>query len=428
MRENFGPGNVYAVLDTLGMHTIRKWAIVALLSAGMIIAYVDRANLSVALTVADFKAFFHLNDADRGLLNSVFFWTYALLQIPAGWVVDRFGVKRPYAVGFLIWCAISAVTGMVHTFWMLVAARLILGVGEAIVSPASLRWIGLHCHEKERGLAIGIYMAGTKIGPAVGAPLTAMLITALDWRAMFVVLGVGGLVWLLFWMWLVEDDRGASEARASEPPTSVLPLFRTRLLWGILIGTFCYNFFVYFCMTWLPAYLVERRGLSLNSMGIYTMMSFGGMALMAALAGWAADEAIRRGRDAVNTRKAFTVAGLVLASTEVIGAHAASLEVALFFAIFSLVGLGVATANYWALTQSLVPRAALGRIAGIQNCASNLSGIAAALATGWLKQATDSYEAPMRVVWLLLVVGVASYVFLVRREYAVRVQTLSGTT
>lgn len=409
-------------------HMIRKWSTVALLSVGMIIAYVDRTNLSVALTVTEFKSFFSLNDADRGLLNSVFFWTYALLQIPAGWVVDRFGVRRPYAIGFLVWCLVSAATGFAQTFWMLVAARLLLGVGEAVVSPASLRWIGLHCHEKERGLAIGLYMAGTKIGPAVGAPLTALLITALDWRAMFVVLGLGGLVWLVFWWRLVEDDRVASRTSASGPPVSMLPLFRTPLLWGVLIGTFCYNFFVYFCMTWLPAYLVERRGLSLNSMGFYTMMSFGGMAVMAALAGWAADAVIRRGRDAVNVRKAFTVAGLVLASTEVAGAHAASREVALFFAIFSLVGLGLATANYWALTQSLVPRAALGRIAGVQNCAANLSGIAAALVTGWLKQATGSYEAPMRLVWLLLVVGVASYVFLVRRKYAPAAQTLSGTT
>ncbi len=407
---------------------VRKWATVALLSVGMIIAYVDRANLSVALTVPDFKSFFILNDTDRGLLNSVFFWTYALLQIPAGWVVDHFGVRRPYAIGFLLWCLVSAATGMAQTFWMLVAARLVLGVGEAIVSPASLRWIGLHCHEKERGLAIGIYMAGTKIGPALGAPLTAMLITALDWRAMFVVLGLGGLAWLGVWLWLVEDDHAETKAVASERRASVLPLFRTPLLWGILVGTFCCNFFVFFCMTWLPAYLVERRGLSLSSMGLYTMMSFGGMAVMAALAGWAADVVIRKGRDAVNVRKAFTIAGLALASTEVIGAHAASREVALFFAIFSLVGLGLATANYWALTQSLVPRATLGRIAGVQNCASNLSGIAAALATGWLKQTTGSCEAPMRVVWLLLVVGVACYVFVVRRKYAVAVQTLSGTT
>ena len=89
----------------------------------MIIAYVDRANLSVALTVADFKSYFRLTDADRGLLNSVFFWTYALRQIPAGWVVDRFGVRRPYAIGFLAWCLVSAATGMARLWVRLLVMR-----------------------------------------------------------------------------------------------------------------------------------------------------------------------------------------------------------------------------------------------------------------------------------------------------------------
>jgi MFS family permease len=86
----------------------------------------------------------------------------------------------------------------------------------------------------------------------------------------------------------------------------------------------------------------------------------------------------------------------------------------MFFAVFSLVGLGLATANYWALTQTLAPGAALGRIAGLQNCASNLSGIAASLLTGWLKQASGNYEAPMQFMWVVLVAGVAAYTFMVR--------------
>jgi MFS transporter, ACS family, D-galactonate transporter len=94
----------------------RKWFTVALLALGMAVAYIDRSKLSVALAVPDFKFFFGLNDADRGTLNSVFFWTYALLQVPAGWGVDRYGVKRPYAIAFLSWCLISAATGLAQSF------------------------------------------------------------------------------------------------------------------------------------------------------------------------------------------------------------------------------------------------------------------------------------------------------------------------
>src|ERR1051326_706825 len=123
------------------------------------------------------------------------------------------------------------------------------------------------------------------------------------------------------------------------------------VIWGTIVGTFCYMYFVYFCMTWMPAYFVERRHLSLGDMGLYTFFSFGGMAAVSALGGWAADALIARGRDAVSVRKAFTIAGFLIASTEVIGALSGSVSVALFFAVFSLSGLGLATANYWAKTQ-----------------------------------------------------------------------------
>jgi nitrate/nitrite transporter NarK len=142
------------------------------------------------------------------------------------------------------------------------------------------------------------------------------------------------------------------------------------------------------------------------------------MAAVATLAGWAADVLISRGADPVRTRKLFTIAGLMVASTELIGAFSSSNNVALGFAIVSLSGLGLATANYWALTQTLMPGAAIGRIAGIQNCAANLSGIVAPLATGWLKDSTGSYAAPMYAVGFLLLAGVLAYIFMVQARYA----------
>jgi nitrate/nitrite transporter NarK len=190
------------------------------------------------------------------------------------------------------------------------------------------------------------------------------------------------------------------------------------LIWGIVLGTFSYNYFAYFCMTWMPVYFVERRNLSLQSMGLYTMASFLGMALVATAAGWAADRIIERGADPVTVRKAFSIVGLISGSTQILGAYADSQNTALFFAVFSLSGLGLMTANYWALTQSLIPGMAVGRIVGIQNCAANLPGIVAPLLTGWLKQKTGSYDAPMQAIVLFLAAGLLSYIFLVRRQYA----------
>jgi MFS family permease len=402
--------------------TSRLWTIIGLLSLGMIIAYVDRTNFSVALASKDFKALFGLTDVDRGTLNSAFFWSYAFLQIPAGWLVDRYGVKFPYAWSFLAWSLVSAGTSLATSVSQLFALRFLLGVGESVVTPASMRWIRFHFSEKQRGLAIGLYMTGTKIGPAVGAWIASKLILAHGWKPMFAWLGLGSLLWLIPWLTLVKDDDRQIEqaAQPAGPKTGVS--FGRRLanpvIWGTIIGTFCYMYFVYFCMTWMPAYFVEARHLSLDSMGLYQLFSFGGMATVAAVGGWLADRKIARGGDPVAVRKAFTIAGFVIASTEVFGALSDSVPVALFFAVFSLSGLGLATANFWALTQTLIPGGAIGRIVGIQNCAANLPGIVAPILTGWLKQKTGSYDAPMQAIWFFLLLGIASYVFLVREKYA----------
>src|SRR5258707_13479997 len=172
---------------------MRRWSRVCLLSLGVIIAYVDRTNLSVSLADATFKKFFQLDDRQRGLLNSVFFWSYALLQIPAGFFVDRLGVKYPLAIAFGLWCGVSALTGATQVIWQLIALRLLLGVFESVVTPGAVRWIGCHIEESRRGLAMGIYMAGTKFGSAVGAKLATKLLGLYGWRQMIVILGVGGV-------------------------------------------------------------------------------------------------------------------------------------------------------------------------------------------------------------------------------------------
>ena len=388
-----------------------------LLGLGMVIAYVDRANLSVALTVPAFRDFFHLDDSDRGLLNSAFFWSYAALQIPAGWIVDRYGAKLPYTIGFVFWSLMSAATGLAQNNWQLAASRLWLGAGEAVNTPASLRWIRCNCREEERGLATGLYFSGTKIGTALGIPMAAILVGRFGWRWMFAILGLGGLAWVIAWIAFANRDEGQRQTPAPvvEPAGSGLAaLLKTRTSWGILLGTFAYNYFIYFSLTWLPAYLVEYRKLSLHAMSVFSLFGFGGIAVVATGAGWLADLTIRRGGNPVRVRRVFTILGLSVASTEILGALSHSQFVALFFAAFSMAGLGLATANYWALTQTIVPARMIGRYVGVQNMASNCSGVVAPIVTGWLIQATGDYRAAMGAVLMMLLMGIYSYTFLVR--------------
>ena len=236
----------------------------------MVIAYVDRTSLSVAIAVPDFRNHFGLTDSQRGLMNSAFFWSYALLQVPAGWLVDRVGVKYPYAGSFLFWSLVSAGTAFTRSVTQLFTVRLLLGAGEAVIAPASLRWIRMNIDERQRGLAMGIYMAGTKIGPAVGAPIAAILIAAYGWRAMFFVTGLASIIWLVPWLLLVPRDETPAAPRAANAKIDVpfLHVFKSPAIWGILIGTFCYSVYLYFCITWLPTYLKQRHGFDATSLGI----------------------------------------------------------------------------------------------------------------------------------------------------------------
>jgi sugar phosphate permease len=250
---------------------------------------------------------------------------------------------------------------------------------------------------------------------------------------MFLLLGLGGAVWLIPWLLLVRNDSPQTARQvtkeAGKAPVTFGRVMLSPVTWGTVIATFCYMYFVYFCMTWMPAYFVEQRHLSLSKMGFYTFFSFGGMAIMAALAGWAADGMIGHGGNPVTIRKWFTIAGFAIACTELIGAQSSSVTLALVFAVVSLSGLGLATANYWALTQTLVPATAIGRISGVQNCAASVAGIVAPLVTGWLKLETGSYEAPMRAIWFVLALGALSYLLLMREKYAPRARAIvSGSS
>jgi MFS family permease len=238
---------------------------------------------------------------------------------------------------------------------------------------------------------------------------------------MFVLNGALGILWLVPWLFLVSDDgRGALPPEGTSKPVSWGAIFGTPVIWGTCLATFCYMYFVYFCMTWMPTYFKERFGFSLTASSWYTFLSFAGTGTVAILAGWVADRLIARGGNAVTVRKAFTIGGFVLAFSAAFGAFSHSTATTLFLAVFSLSGLGLATANYWALTQTLTPRSTSARVAGIQNTAANMAGIAAPWITGLLVQKTGNFNAPLIAVGFWLLVGISCYLFLIRERYALR--------
>jgi MFS transporter, ACS family, D-galactonate transporter len=290
------------------MLTPRNWTILTLICIGFMVAYFDRVNLSVALSDPQFRSTFSLTDKDRGSLNSAFFITYAAMQVPAGWIVDRFGVRRTYALGFLLWSVLSGLTAWATTLPQLYAIRLLLGAGESVVMPASMRWIRVHSTETERGFLVGLLQASAKVGPAIGTALASYLLLTMGWQSMFLILGFGCVLWLLPWWTMLRKDPADAPLTATEKAveTPFSALLTSPAILGTLVGTFCYQYFIYFCITWLPSYFVERWNMNLNSMGFYSASTFLAMAGVATIAGWLADRLIARGGDAIRAQLEFS--------------------------------------------------------------------------------------------------------------------------
>jgi MFS transporter, ACS family, D-galactonate transporter len=224
---------------------VNPWFILVLLALGLLISFVDRTSLSSALADHNFVREFALTSVERGWLNSAFFWSYGLFQLAMGWVVDRYGVKWPYTICFAIWCLAAAATGLVTTLSALILMRLLVGAAEAVVIPASYRWMGNNFGESQKGFAVGIFAMGGKFGPAIGAPIAAWIIVHHSWQLMFIVTGLVGLIWLAPWLMMVKNDYPSkaelAERRKGASTVTFRSLLSSPVVWGGMVNNFCYG-------------------------------------------------------------------------------------------------------------------------------------------------------------------------------------------
>src|SRR4030095_4386321 len=182
----------------------RFWLLL-LLFVAMLISYAHRSALSVAVGArsSSMNADLHLSEASIGLLLSGFFWIYSFMQLPAGWLVGRFGVKRAYSLGFLFWSLTSALTGFANSFATLLGMRIALGAGQAISFPASSRAVANWFPQRERGTVTGIYLTGVRLGTALITLVGGVFLARYSWKLFFVIIGLLPLIWLLpWWMFL----------------------------------------------------------------------------------------------------------------------------------------------------------------------------------------------------------------------------------
>jgi MFS transporter, ACS family, D-galactonate transporter len=401
--------------------SLRSWVIIFTLGGATSIAYIDRILLSVAapLMMVDLG----IDAASTGILLSAFFWSYTVMQMPAGWLVDRYGPKRVLAAGYLLWTLSCAATGWVTSYSGLLLSRLGLGVGETPVYPACYSVVATRFSERHRGLASAIYADGAKLGPALGAPLAAWLITTYGWRTMFVSVGVVSLSWLVIW-WMIgpASPREQPTVRQSQDSKAeVLQLLKTREMWGIIVGWFGYLYVFYVYVTWLPGYLVLVRGFTILKAGWYSSLPFVVQFVFSLIGGWAADALIRKGHSPTLVRKSAIALGLVFGMAIVPAALASDAQTALLLFLTALAGMGIASANMFAIPPAIAPGGTSGLVGAIQNSAGAMGGVLAPIVTGALYDRLHSFTAALLAAGGMLAVSGFGYLVMLRRIEPVKV-------
>jgi ACS family D-galactonate transporter-like MFS transporter len=410
----------------------RRWWIAFLLSLGVLVNFFDRVNLSVSQDAL--HASFGLSMIAFGFLSSAYSWTYALMQIPAGILLDRWGVRRVGCVSTLLWSVASfgaaISTGLAGFF----GARFLLGIGESPTFPANAKAIGYWFPEAERSLATAITDAAAKFSTAIGVPFLGLLLLHFGWRWSFATTGLISLFYFILCYWAYfnpSEDEGLSKQElqlmvkgrvqpegvaGSANGASLGYLLRQPKVYGLGLGWGAYNYTFYLLLTWLPTYLSFSHHVDLLHSVFYTSAPW----LFAtftdlAVGGWLVDFLIQRGSDPSRVRQTVLIVGTVFGLGILGAARAHSPVTALIWISISLGGLAAAAPVAWTVPSLIAPRASVGRLGGIVNFCGQLAAIAAPIITGYVATVTHAFTSAFVTATAILLFGVAGYIFLLRR-------------
>ena len=414
----------------------RRWAIACLLGFGVLVNYFDRVNLSVSKDALNTA--FGISAVTFGYLSSAYNWTYAALQLPSGLLLDKFGVRRVGRISTILWAVASFGAAVSTGIGGFLAARLLLGIGEAPTFPANSKAVGYWFPKQERSLATAIFDSMAKLSSGIGVPLLGILLLHFGWRWSFAATGfISILYFVLFYAFYrnpSEDQRLSSAERQfiakggaqpedpgkAEKGAPLWYLLRQRRVSGLALGFLGYNYTFYLLLTWLPSYFLAVHHVDLLHSVVYTGVPW----LFATftdlvIGGWLVDALIQRGWNAVRIRQTVLIGGTSLGLGILGAAGARSAAGALIWISISIGGLSAASPVGWSIPSLIAPKESVGTVGGILNFSNQLAAIAAPIVTGYVVEVTHSYSWAFVVATAILLISIGAYIFLLGRMEAV---------
>jgi ACS family hexuronate transporter-like MFS transporter len=375
-----------------------RWTIVALLFAATAISYIDRQTLAVVAPVL--REELGISNVGYAQILSAFLFAYTVMQAVTGWLIDRLGTRRGFAI-IMAWWSTAAV---LHAFGDGVASfsvyRFLLGAGEAGSWAACVKAVSEWFPHKERGLANSLWSAGVSAGQVLSVPLVAWVTVTMNWRYSFVITGLFGFIWLLAWLRIYrqpphpaaddrlspQDLRGRQEA-AQAPPVRRIPYLRLlgwRNVWAMFLARVLADPCIWFYNSWIPEYLKQRAAFSMADIGRYAWIPFLTMGIGVLSGGVISDFLCRKGLKVVPARFAVMAAGALLMVPGV--AAAFELPVGMIFLAISIatLGFGLWAPNMMTLHADAFPNQVVGSVTGLSGVGAGLGGIAFTMWTGWV--------------------------------------------
>ncbi|KAA1013770.1 MFS transporter [Paraburkholderia panacisoli] len=396
---------------------IQVVAVVFLTVAG-IVNYLDRSTLSIANHLVSQEL--HLSASQMGLLLSAFSLSYAFAQLPVGALLDRFGSRVMLGLGMLLWSLAQVAGGFIQTLNHFLAARVVLGVAEAPLFPAGAKVVNEWFAVRERGRPTGTFISSSTIAPMIAPPLLTVLMLAFGWRAMFIIMGVLGVLVAIGWYVVYRNrdevaltdtetahlDEGMQKAADRPKGLSFAEwgaLFKLRNTWGMIFGFMGVIYMVWLYLTWLPGYLEKERHLSIAHTGWLVSIPyiFGTIGMLSS--GVIADYLLKRGMAPIRSRKWPLCIGLIgAAAFTVPAAYTPSTTLAIVYVSCAMFFVNMSSGTAWALVSVAAPRHLVASLGSMQNFGGYLGGSFAPVITGIVVDQTHSF-----VNALLISAGVA---------------------
>jgi ACS family D-galactonate transporter-like MFS transporter len=419
--------------------TGKRHRLLAMLFVTVVITYLDRSNLSIAATAI--AQDLQLDPAHMGLVFSAFGWSYALLQIPGGMLVDRTRPRLLLALVIGLWSLATILQGFASAFAMLLSLRVLLGALEAPAYPTLNRVVTTWFPDSERARAIATYTSGQYVGLAFLTPALVLTQQHFGWQGVFFLTGAIGIAWGFVWYALYREPSEASDvneaeletiraggglvelgdtrrARARYTAADWRAVLGNRKLWGVYIGQIAVTSTLWFFLTWFPTYLVKYRHMDFLKAGFMAAVPFLAAFVGILTSGLLSDWMIKRGVSATVARKVPIVTGLLL-STAIVGAnYVETTSMVILFMAIAFFGSGFSSIT-WVLVSSMAKKELLGLTGGMFNLMGNLSSICVPIVIGLIVRNNDFKPALVFMSGVGLV-GALSYLFLVGRIERIR--------